>query len=283
MNNDESRNETYLNLTRTRVTDLIFSYANGKIRAIGIIEDKCRDSERPGAFGDIGEQWDKDGWLVQVRWSVLDTPFSPKSHILRIAPLLPKKYSPIQANGDGNQKCYLAEISDSMASVLLEIAQTENHEISETLNGLSDSIIADEEETHIREETIAETEKEQLIKARRGQGVFRIRLEQIESACRLTKVKDKQFLIASHIKPWRKSSNTEKLDGNNGLLLSPHVDRLFDRGWISFTDEGRVLCANANVRGIMEQWGLDPDSYLGTFNKRQREYLAFHRENIFKS
>lgn len=71
------------------------------------------------------------------------------------------------------------------------------------------------------------TEKEQLIKARRGQGVFRTRLESIEDSCRLTGATNTRMLVASHIKPWRDCSNVERLDGNNGLLLSPHVDKLF--------------------------------------------------------
>ena len=81
---------------------------------------------------------------------------------------------------------------------------------------------------------IPETDKEQLIKARRGQGTFQVRVEAIEAACRVTGVKDRQFLVASHIKPWRASDNAEKLDGNNGQLLSPHVDKVFDNGWITF-------------------------------------------------
>jgi hypothetical protein len=281
-NNDGSRNQTYINLTRAHVSDTIFSYAYGEIKAVGIIEDKCRKSERPSSFGDIGNQWNENGWLVPINWLVLEKPFSPKSNISLIAPLLPERYSPIQANGKGNQKCYLAEINNALGSVLLELAQSKNEGFNDTLNDLRDSIIEDEEKNRIEEGGIAETEKEQLIKARRGQGLFRIRLERIEKACRLTGVKDKRLLIASHIKPWRKSTNAEKLDGNNGLLLSPHVDRLFDRGWISFLDNGEVLCANTSISMIMEIWGLDSIKNVGEFNEKQRMYLAFHRENIYK-
>jgi hypothetical protein len=68
-----------------------------------------------------------------------------------------------------------------------------------------------------------DTEKSQSILARRGQGWFRGRLEKIESCCRLTGVRDRAHLRASHIKPWKDSTDRERLDGNNGLLLAPHI------------------------------------------------------------
>lgn len=79
--------------------------------------------------------------------------------------------------------------------------------------------------------TIIETDKVELIKARRGQGIFRRRVLATEPYCRLTGVSDPRFLRASHIKPWVVSDNNERLDGNNGLMLSPHVDHLFDGGY----------------------------------------------------
>jgi putative restriction endonuclease len=91
-----------------------------------------------------------------------------------------------------------------------------------------------------------------------------------------------RVLIASHIKPWRKSTDEEKLDQNNGLLLSPHVDRLFDSGLISFADDGQILCASEAIRKVMRRWGLDPDGNAGHFNPAQKEYLSFHRQHVFK-
>src|ERR1044071_6919703 len=164
-----AKNQTYINLTKTRVNDIIFSYASGKIKAIGIIESQSQESERPSAFGKTGDQWDSHGWLVKVNWSVLEIPITPKLHLTRIASFLPQKHSPIRASGDGNQKCYLAEIGSDLASVLLELIKTENMGIADILNELSDSVSDDEEEGRIREARMAETEKEQLIKARRGQ------------------------------------------------------------------------------------------------------------------
>jgi len=126
-----------------------------------------------------------------------------------------------------------------------------------------------------------ETEKQQLILARKGQGRFRLNVRAIETKCRLTGTSNSDFLIASHIKPWAESSNAEPLDGNNGFLLAPHADKLFDGGWISFSDAGDILSANDTVREIMHMWGLRTEGSVGTFNVKQKAYLAYHRENLF--
>ncbi|MGL6368915.1 HNH endonuclease [Aeromonas hydrophila] len=102
-------------------------------------------------------------------------------------------------------------------------------------------------EAAIKASTLEVTEKLQLTNARISQGNFRRDLEKIEPKCRVTGVSNKALLIASHIKTWSESDNAEHLDGNNGLLLSPHIDKLFDRGWITFTDAGDLLCAEPSI------------------------------------
>ncbi|MNF32655.1 hypothetical protein D3C76_481880 [compost metagenome] len=135
----------------------------------------------------------------------------------------------------------------------------------------------------IQHSTLPVTEKEQLVKSRRGQGLFRSRLEKIEHACRVTGVSNKALLIASHIKPWSESDNTERLDGNNGLLLSPHIDKLFDRGWITFTDAGDLLCAEPSIEHALLQWGVELPLNVGSLNSKQAAYLAYHRDVIFRA
>lgn len=88
---------------------------------------------------------------------------------------------------------------------------------------------------------LAETTRNALIKARIGQGLFRRNLSRFENRCRITGVTYQAHLFASHIKPWRESTNEERLNGENGLLLTPSIDHLFDRGFISFEDNGELL------------------------------------------
>ena len=125
-NKDGSRNQAYINLTLTKRDDQIFSYAGGYIRAVGRVTKECQNHLRPNEFGDLGEQWDRDGWLVRVDWKLLETPVSPTAHISQIAPLLPPKYSPIRKNGKGNQKLYLTEINEVLAELLLKLIRVEN-------------------------------------------------------------------------------------------------------------------------------------------------------------
>jgi len=82
--------------------------------------------------------------------------------------------------------------------------------------------------------TIAETDRVALVRARRGQGIFRDRVAQIERRCRVTGVENPAHLVARHCKPWRDATNVERLDGENGLMLTPTIDHLYYRGFIGF-------------------------------------------------
>ena len=127
------------------------------------------------------------------------------------------------------------------------------------------------------------TEVERLVKARRGQGRFRENVKQIETFCRVTGLANFDYLRASHIKPWARSDDTEKLDGNNGLMLAPHVDMLFDGGWIQFSDEGFMITSPHLDADIVPLWHLEQVGAPKPFNTRQIEYLEYHRSAIFQS
>ena len=139
----------------------------------------------------------------------------------------------------------------------------------------------EEEDTHpfLTLDTIS------VIKARRGQGVFRRNLEEYwGNKCSVSQAPDSSFgtiLIASHIKPWVMSNNREKLDVNNGLLLVPNLDKTFDKGYISFADNGTILVSaklscSAEL-GIVEDMSINQEK----LNDGHRQYLDFHRSNIF--
>jgi len=131
---------------------------------------------------------------------------------------------------------------------------------------------------------IRETEKAALVLARRGQGQFRDNVRSIERACRITKVERMEHLIASHVRPWRDSNNDERLDGENGLLLTPTVDHLFDKGFISFEDAGQLIVSPVADPVSLKRMGIDHERRVnvGAFSERQRRYLDFHRENVLR-
>lgn len=138
------------------------------------------------------------------------------------------------------------------------------------------------EEELRRRRDVLQADKQQLLKARRGQGEFRRQVERVEQSCRLTGVLDRRHLRARHIKPWRDSTDREKLDGNNGLLLSPHIDHLFERGYLSFDDDGRLLVSRYLNPGVLDSWGVGLALPVRTFNAAQRRFLAYHREHLFE-
>lgn len=276
-------NESYLTLTRVKPGDVVVSYADGQIKALGVATAAHRQEAKPEDFGAVGDLWDAAGWLVPVEWELLQKPLRPKAHLAAIAPLLPGKHSPIRMEtGGGNQGCYLAAISPELGQLLQRLIAPGNSAALEVLACQADQVSEDAAEAAIAASGGNPTEVEQLVRARRGQGRFRLNVLAVEKSCRLTRVDLEPFLVASHIKPWAVSNDDERLDGYNGLMLAPHVDRLFDKGWISFTDDGEVLAANANAVMALKAWSLiDPSTPPRPFTAKQRVYLAYHREYVF--
>jgi hypothetical protein len=276
------RNQFYENMKLVAPGDLIFSFCDTKIRAIGVATGSAASSPKPD-FGSVGDQWDSDGWLVPVEFAPIAKDVRPKEFVDELVPHLSGKYDPIQTNGNGNQAVYLAEISKNFAGVLLAHADEDPAKLIDTELDQS-TVEADAAEADLAGRTdIGETQKRQLISARRGQGIFRANVRLNEQRCRVTGIKDPRFLIASHIKPWSKSTDAEKLDGRNGLLLAPHVDRLFDRGFISFTNEGTMIVADDCPDEVLTAWGLDVPFTSTPFSEKQKEYLEFHRTKQFRS
>jgi hypothetical protein len=130
---------------------------------------------------------------------------------------------------------------------------------------------------------LATTENESLVLARRGQGLFKQRVQSIETHCRVTGVDRLEHLRASHCKPWRDSTNAERLDGQSGLLLTPSIDHLFDRGFISFRNDGRLLVSPVAHAPSLERMGVPTGKIFdaGRFTADQGRFLEYHRDEVF--
>lgn len=124
-------------------------------------------------------------------------------------------------------------------------------------------------------------EKETVVKTRINQDVFRKRLIMKYRHCCLCSVSNERLLIASHIKPWSDSDSYEKLDVNNGLLLCPNHDKLFDTGVISFADNGCILISDEldSINRIFMNVNDDMKIVVDDDNV---EYMRYHREKVFK-
>jgi hypothetical protein len=92
---------------------------------------------------------------------------------------------------------------------------------------------------------LSETEKDSIIKSRRGQGKFRKLLIEKWKGCSVTQFKEVSLLRASHIKPWSDSNNQERLDPYNGFLLTPNLDVCFDKYFITFNaNNGAIIISD---------------------------------------
>ncbi len=270
--------------------DVIFSFCDTYIRAIGIAQSPAYEAPKPMEFGTVGAYWETIGWRVDVRFTELKNVIRPMDQMDRLRPYLPERYSPLRLNGHGLQNIYLTEVPELMGNQLLQLIGTEGMAIAHSWNAATSGEIeifqgqVSWEEHQVKQvlldSMIGETTKQAIVMARRGQGLFRSRVAQIERRCRLTGVSNPEYLRASHVKPWR---DEERLDGENGFLLTPDADLLFDRGFISFKGNGDVLVSPIADRNSMDQMGIVGNMLenVGAFSQKQRQYLEFHRDMVF--
>jgi hypothetical protein len=130
---------------------------------------------------------------------------------------------------------------------------------------------------------LTQTEKNQIIKARIGQGYFRRSLLNERPYCPITLIDEPKLLIASHIKPWRVSDNRERLNYKNGILLTPTFDRLFDGGLISFRDDKSLIISPQFSDSNVSRLQLTPNMVIPHLLIEGREaFLAFHRNVVLK-
>ncbi|WP_143107469.1 HNH endonuclease [Burkholderia pseudomallei] len=128
------------------------------------------------------------------------------------------------------------------------------------------------------------TEAERLAVQRVGQDLYRSALmDYWQGRCCVTGLAVPALLRASHIKPWAKcQSDEERLDVFNGFLLAPHVDALFDGGWISFSDQGNLLVSDALTSAGRTQLGVSNEWKIRNLKPAHVPYLMFHRANEFR-
>ncbi len=276
--------------------DVVFSYAFAEIRAIGIVQSTCYEFPKPIEFGSAGQNWSATGWRVDVSFRKVAKPLRTMDHIDSLRSFLPKKHSPIKHKTGGGNENYLFDISEEFAlalaqlldpialSVVSGVSDFNAVSVDRSLENISDW--EDRVESAIKEsEDIEETERLALISARRGQGKFRATLLEIERSCRITGVDLPRHLVASHTKPWRDSTNEERLDPENGFMLTPTVDHLFDKGFISFEGNGDLLISPVAHETSLLRMGVSHEikKNVGTFSEGQKQYLSWHRDSLFLS
>lgn len=272
--------------------DVVFSFSDTLIKAIGIAASNAYEAPKPLEFGQAGAYWDKIGWRVDVRFREIRMSIRPSEHMRILMPLLPSRYSPLRENGHGLQGIYLTNLSEPMGAALADLIGAEARDLIRRTRVAEEqplqlAIGLFEWEEHqisqiLADARIPETTRTAVVLARRGQGLFKQRVMRLERACRITGVTRPEHLRASHCKPWRDATNEERLDGENGLLLTPNADHLFDRGFIGFEANGDLIISPVTHKDSLLRLGLDASQKMnvGRFSEGQQRYLEFHRDSV---
>jgi putative restriction endonuclease len=250
-------------LTDVAPGDIVFAGGTDNISAIGIALDRVRSSPDPARTS-------SDGWLVPMRFQPLSEPLTAAAR--------PSRTRAARAQHE------LLELADNDAAALRlaaggQVEALEEGTAAETDGELIEQAI--EQQIWLRTD-IEPLQKRRLSAARGGRGLFREQVERLESACRVTGILDRRYLRVTHIKPWSESNDAEKIDGANGLLLSPHIVHLFRRGHISFADNGPLLVSRHLNPYVVKAWNLRQPTPIKGFRADQRAYLAYHRERLFE-
>ncbi|UOY93151.1 EVE domain-containing protein [Ectobacillus sp. JY-23] len=265
---------------KIQINDNVFLWrSDGGKRGTGGIIAACRIVSLPlekADDSDAQEYWYTDDWknaYLAVKLEVLEVRIGAE-FISRLSLLEHPILKELLILRLRQQTNYL--LSKKHAIELQGLWESKNSFHDELRNQVSSDI-----EASINLE-ITDTEKERVIKSRIGQSVFKKALLTREKKCGLCGVSDEQFLVASHIKPWSQSSNQERLDVNNGLLLCPNHDALFDKGYISFGDDGGILISESLNEATKVFLNINEDMRIN-ISESQRQYMNWHCDNVFKA
>lgn len=253
------------NMTLVRPGDLIFSYANQSVGAIGVASTAAYDAAQPEEFANA---WNADGRRVDVVYRLISPALRLSTFVDELIPLLPERHSPITSHKKGVQG-YLFAIPPKAGQLIcdrLDFVAPLDQLVSDALTQIVPQ----------------ETTREALVKARIGQGRWRRDLMRHWSGkCAVTGLEIETLLRASHIKPWRDCDNRERLDLFNGLMLGPAYDAAFDTGLISFEDSGAIMVSPKLPASQLLAAGISTTAKLSTLVDAHRGYLAHHRESVF--
>ena len=256
------------NVGTVKKGDIIFCCKDKQIFAIATAPAGAFDAERPPNRSFNG--WSEKGRRVDIDLIQLERPILRDEIATVFMDQFDKQASPSLFTKVGSlNQIYMSHLPARAGVFLLEasgqLADFDNSLITQGASG----------------KNVDKTTRESIIQARVGQGQFRTSLLNIwQGQCALTGVKNPVLLVASHIEAWCLADNSARLDPDNGLLLATHVDRLFDRGLISFADDGKLLVSSRLSDQDRSVFGLDQFVGISTLTSGNRQYLAKHRSGF---
>lgn len=230
--------------------------------------------------------WDTGRWTKYTRVPSRNGYYIPSDNHLQIWPVIRQMHF-AYINKVATKFSQLREDSQHrhMPQVLAYLRQALNQYVPEPI--YEDSMLSQSnpireiEEYHSTYQDLPETERETIVQSRIGQGKFRAEVINYWNGCAVTNCRRIELLRASHIKPWRNSSNEERLDVYNGLLLIPNLDVAFDNGMVSFAANGKIIISDLLTKDDRLKLGIHPDMRISRIDERHRKYLEYHRKNVF--
>lgn len=256
------------NVGAVKEGDIIFCCREKQIYAIVIATADAFDAERP--TNRSFSAWSNYGRRINIDLTQLERPILRDEIAAVFMDQFNSQTSPsLFTKGGTLNQIYMAHLPVRAGVFLLEasgqLPAFENLLITQGASG----------------KKVDKTTRESIVQARVGQGQFRAALLSIwRGKCALTGIENPDLLVASHIEAWWLADNAARLDPDNGLLLATHVDRLFDRGLISFADDGALLLSRRLSHHDRSVFGLNQFAGISNLTSGNRRYLAKHRNQF---
>ncbi|MNC26022.1 hypothetical protein D3C75_741370 [compost metagenome] len=249
--------EHWSNVSKVKAGDVIFCCHDQQIDQVALAIGDAYEAGRPESRSFT--EWGSMGYRVDVELTDLARPILRDQVAAAFVETFDSHCRPSLFTIKATlTQIYMSAIPANAGVFLLETAgQINKYENLMIANGSN--------------KKVSNTVRKALIQARIGQGRFRTSLiERWRGNCALTGLDNPGLLVASHIQPWSLADNAARLDPDNGFLLAAHIDRLFDRGLISFSDK-----LDARARNI---FSLEKFPGIDRLTKGNRHYLAMHRD-----
>lgn len=268
----------WTNMTKLKSNDFVFNYRKGFLVGYCIVQSNGYLNPQPEEFN-VDVEWHDEGYMADALYFQLPEPIPLVRVFDEIAHYLPSKYSPLNVvDKDGQtivraNQGYLYELNEQIGERLISFFG-----IGYDHSGDVTDANAEKVPDYIPPDS---TSRRGLVTSRIGQGQYRRRiLRRWGYKCAVTGSAIKEVLIASHIVPWRESTDAERLDIDNGILLSPVYDALFDRHFISFNDDGNIILSKAISKEGYTAFGIDGNERIEGLTERNIAYLKRHRDRL---
>lgn len=258
--------------------DIVFHYVKGFLVAISRVREDFHKGTKPKNVDEQGGN--EPAFIARTAYRELDVPLSVKEFFTEIEPLLPTKYSAFQEDANGNSG-YLYPCNEELAMKFLELVSSLNIFTLEVEQlELSMEVIKKTEHNPLLG-LIAEAELEIKTKMRRGKEQFRESLLPLwNGECPICGTAIEAVLKATHSKPWKDSSDAERLDPFNGILLCANHSALYSAGYIAFTGGGRLHISSRISEEDYPVYRLRKNLKVPV-SPEHAPYLRWHKRIVF--